>query len=63
MTKPENKIKLTNVKITNTGLDVAGASTILVNFPDGQFVKSDTATGASLNQGAWATVQGSSLIK
>lgn len=59
-----SKIKLTNVKITNTSVDFTGATpTIIVNFPTGQFVKSETATGANLSQGAWATVQGVSLIK
>ncbi len=59
-----SKIKVTNVKITNTSQNIAGATaSILVNFPIGQFSTSTTATGASITPGAWATVNGENLIK
>lgn len=59
------KIKLLNVKITNTTnvIPVAGANTFTVTFPAGTFVTSTTATGASLTTGTWATVDGTNLIK
>jgi hypothetical protein len=64
-----SKIKMTNVTITNTGVNILGASVgtpatpLVVNFPVGQFVTSTTATGASLTNGAWSTVNGATLIK
>lgn len=60
-----SKIKLLNVKITNTTnvIPVAGANTFTVTFPAGTFVTSTTATGASLTTGTWATVDGTNLIK
>ncbi|GIZ09945.1 hypothetical protein [Flavobacterium sp. UMI-01] len=59
------KIKLTNVKITNTTqiVPVGATGSIVVSFPVGNFTTSSTTTGASLTAGAWATVNGSSLIK
>lgn len=59
-----SKIKLTNIKITNTTHDVAGANgTIIVSFPSNQFTTNAGATGASLTSGAWATVNGTNLIQ
>jgi hypothetical protein len=64
-----SKIKMTNVTITNTGVNILGASVgtpstpIVINFPAGQFTTSTTATGASLTNGAWSTVNGVTLIK
>jgi hypothetical protein len=42
---------------------VGATSSIVVNFPVGNFATTTTATGASLTAGAWATVGGTSLIK
>ncbi|HEU4791317.1 MAG TPA: hypothetical protein VFS71_16640 [Flavobacterium sp.] len=62
-----SKIKMTNVTITNTGINILGATVsgtpLVVNFPAGQFVTSTTATGASLTNGAWSTVDGNTLLK
>ncbi|MEO8236716.1 MAG: hypothetical protein ABI793_13240 [Flavobacterium sp.] len=60
-----SKIKILNVKITNTtNINPIGATdAIVVAFPAGTFVQSTTATGATLTAGAWATVDGVSLIK
>lgn len=60
-----SKIKILNVKITNTTnvLPIGATDAIVVAFPAGTFVQSSTATGASLTPGAWATVDGVSLIK
>lgn len=60
-----SKIKILNVKITNTTnvLPIGATDAIVVAFPEGTFVQSTTATGASLTPGAWATVDGVSLIK
>lgn len=59
------KIKLLNVKITNTTnvTPIAGVPAFTVTFPAGAFVPSGTATGAVLTAGAWATVDGVNLIK
>ncbi|TPG38831.1 hypothetical protein [Flavobacterium pectinovorum] len=59
------KIKLLNVKISNTtNINPIGATdAIIVVFPTGNFVTSATATGASLTPGAWATVDGVDLTK
>lgn len=58
-----SKIKLTNVKVSNTSVDILGAGTVSVAFPTGQFTTSSTATGASLTTGAWSTVGGVNLIQ
>ena len=64
-----SKIKLTNVTILNTTLEILGAKTgnpavpINVVFPVGQFMTSTTATGASLSSGAWSKVEGTELIQ
>lgn len=58
-----NKIKLTSVKINDGTSQFAGAGSVSVNFPSGQFTTSTTATGATLTNGAWSTVGGVSLIQ
>ncbi|WP_343695788.1 hypothetical protein [Flavobacterium sp.] len=60
-----SKIKILNVKISNTTnvTPIAGAAGFTVAFPAGTFTTSTTATGASLAAGAWASVDGASLIK
>jgi len=59
------KIKLTNVKVTNTPiLFINGVSTINViaaNF-GANWTTSTTATGAALTKGKWATVDGVDLL-
>jgi hypothetical protein len=58
------KLKLTNVKITNTTqtTPVGATALILVNFPAGNFAASNSATGATLTTGAWSTVDETNLI-
>jgi hypothetical protein len=68
-----SKIKILNVKITNTtnttpisAFNYAltpPAAIFAVNFPTGTFTPSQTATGASLTAGAWCTVDGVNLLK
>lgn len=60
-----SKIKLTNVKITNTTqiVPVGATSAISVAFPTGQFTTSTTATGATITTGAWSTVGGVNLLQ
>jgi len=60
-----SKIKILNVKITNTTniLPIGATPEILVAFPTGTFTQSDAATGASLSAGAWSTVDGVNLLK
>ena len=60
-----SKVKLTNVKITNTTVTtpVGATSSIVVVFPAGNFTTSTTATGASLTTGAWATAEGANLLQ
>lgn len=59
-----SKIKLTDVKITNTAqVTPVGAGAIIVAFPSGQFTTSATATGATLTIGNWANVDGVNLIQ
>ncbi|MFV8359135.1 hypothetical protein [Flavobacterium sp. LS1P3] len=57
------KIKMLNVKIsdTNTAQWGAGASTFIVAFPTANFTIG-AATGATLTPGAWAIVDGVSLL-
>lgn len=59
------KIKVTNAKISTTSLIVPtpALTTFTVAFPTGNFTTITTTTGASLSAGAWATVNGTSLIK
>lgn len=59
------KIKLTNIKVTNSpNLFIAGATTFAVNATvfGTNWVPSTTATGASLTKGKWATVDGVDLL-
>lgn len=59
-----NKIKLTNVKINGTTPLQGGTATVTsVVFPAGQYTTSPTSTGAALTNGAWSTVNGTSLIQ
>jgi len=60
-----SKIKVTNVKISNTTqtIPVGATAAISVLFPTGQFTTSSTATGASLTTGAWSNVGGVNLIQ
>jgi hypothetical protein len=58
------KIKLLNVKINDGTSQFAGVgTTFTVAFPTGNYTTSTTATGATLTAGAWAIVDGVSLIK
>ncbi|WP_309640915.1 hypothetical protein [Flavobacterium sp.] len=58
------KLKLTNVKITNTSLvDPTGAAGISVSFPVGNFTTSQSATGAVITNGSWSNVDGTNLIQ
>jgi hypothetical protein len=61
----KSKIKITNVKITNTTniLPIGATDLIVVSFPAGTFTQNNAATGASLTSGAWSTVDGVNLIK
>lgn len=57
------KIKLTNVKINDgTSQFAAAGDAFTVTFLPANYTTSTSATGASLQGGAWATVNGSSLI-
>lgn len=60
-----SKIKLTNVKITNTTqtTPVGATGSILVSFPAGLFTTNASATGASITSGAWSNVGGVNLIQ
>ena len=60
-----SKIKITNVKVTNTAqtTPIGATSAIVVAFPTATFTSSATATGAELTTGAWSTVSGENLIK
>lgn len=62
------KIKLTNVKITNTdNTFISGAGTFTLSAssfnPTSNWATSSTATGATLTSGAWASVNGASLLQ
>jgi hypothetical protein len=58
------KIKVTNVKVTNTNVTtpVGRTAAIVVDFPVGNFTTSTTATGASLTAGNWSTIDGVNLL-
>jgi len=58
-----SKIKFTNVTITNTTSNFAGAGSVSVAFPAGQFATTATATGATLTTGNWSTVNGVNLLQ
>lgn len=58
------KIKLLNVKINDgTSLFAGVGTTFTVVFPTANYTTSSTAIGATLTAGAWAIVDGVSLIK
>lgn len=58
------KIKMFNVKINDGTSQFGGVgTTFTVAFPTGNYTTSTTATGATLTAGAWAIVDGVSLIK
>lgn len=60
------KVKLTNVKITNTDNNfISGASTFTVTAAsfNPAFTTNTTATGATLVGGAWSTVDGVNLLQ
>ncbi len=59
-----SKIKVTNVKISNTNITtpIGRTSTIVVSFPTGSFSTITTATGATLTTGAWCTIDGINLL-
>jgi hypothetical protein len=62
------KIKLNNVKITNSPITfISGVNTFTLTaasfVPGTNWTTSDAATGATLTAGAWSTVDGVSLIK
>lgn len=58
-----SKIKLTTVKINDGTSQYAGAGTVSVSFPSGQYTTSDAATGATIINGAWSTVGGVTLLQ
>ena len=59
-----SKIKLVNVKINGTTPQFGGTATVTsVMFPVGQYTTSTTSTGASLTNGAWSTVNGTTLLQ
>lgn len=59
------KIKVTNVKVTNTAqtTPIGATAAIVVAFPAATFTISETATGAEITTGVWSTVGGENLIK
>ena len=58
------KIKLTNVKITNTAEQIwPGVSGMSIVFPTGNWMVNTTATGASIDGGSWTSVNGTSLMQ
>lgn len=60
-----SKIKVTDVKISNTSqiTPVGSTGSIIVTFPANTFTTSTTATGANLTTGAWSNVNGINLIQ
>jgi hypothetical protein len=58
-----SRIKVTNAKISNTAVEILGAGTVTVAFPAGSWSTSASASGSSIQSGAWSTVDGVSLIK
>ena len=58
-----SKIKLTNVNINDGTSQFAGVNDMIVNFPAGTYTTNNTATGANLQGGAWATVNGVNLLQ
>lgn len=59
-----SKISISNIKIIGTNSQyAAGSSSFSVAFPSGKYITSASATGASLTNGAWSTVDGTSLLQ
>lgn len=58
-----SKVKLTAVKINDGTSEYAGAGTLSVTFPNGQYTTSSSATGANITGGAWSTVGGVNLLQ
>lgn len=58
-----NKIKLTSVKVNDGTTEYAGAGTLSVTFPSGQFNTSTSANGANITSGVWCTVNGTTLLQ
>jgi hypothetical protein len=59
-----SRIKITNAKISGTTHEIlAASSAFTVAFPAGTWSTSASATGSSIQSGAWSTVDGVSLIK
>jgi hypothetical protein len=59
-----SKIKLTNVKINGATPQFGGTTLVTsVVFPAGFYTTSTTATGATLTNGAWSTVNGATLLQ
>ncbi|MFP9114078.1 hypothetical protein ACLI1A_09040 [Flavobacterium sp. RHBU_3] len=57
------RIKINNIKISNTSHEILPASSSFsVSMPSGSWSTSTTATGASLSNGNWTTVDGVQLI-
>lgn len=57
------KIKLLNVNIKNTSQQIAGAGSVSVSFPSGNFTTNASSTGASLNSGNWSKVGNINLVQ
>jgi hypothetical protein len=59
-----SKIKLTDVKIIGTTPQLGSTTAVgAVSFPLGFYSTNTTATGASINTGAWSTVNGLNLLQ
>ncbi|OYU81079.1 MAG: hypothetical protein CFE23_06180 [Flavobacterium sp. BFFFF1] len=60
-----SRIKVTNAKISGTTQTTPVGATVdlIVAFPTGTFTTSNTATGASLTTGNWATVGTTNLLQ
>ena len=60
-----SKIKLTNITFSNTDNQIGAPlnASFTISFPTGQYSTSNTATGALLTTGAWATVGSVNLIQ
>lgn len=58
------RIKINNIKITNTTHDIlAASSSFTVTMPTGSWSASNSATGAAITSGTWSVVDGTQLIK
>jgi len=57
------KIKVTNVKVSNTAKEILGASGVTVAFPTANFTLNTTANGASFSTGTWTMVGNTNLLQ